>query len=159
MQIALEEAELALRVGDFPVGCVLVDNDGVVCRGRRINSTANNEIDHAEIMVLRKLYKKHADRLANDLVIYSTMEPCLMCYTTLILNNIQTIVYGYEDTMGGGTNLQLSELSPLYSSKNIEIIPHILRNECLHLFKKFFSTNQDGYWQDSLLAQYTLRQD
>jgi tRNA(adenine34) deaminase len=67
-------------------------------------------------------------------------------------------VYGYEDIMGGGTNLILDQLKPLYASMKIEIIPGILRAESLQLFQQFFSKDSSGYWQDSLLAQYTLAQ-
>ena len=159
MKEALIEAKFAYDAGDFPVGCVIVDGNGVVCRGRRRNSTSGNEIDHAEIMALRELYAIHGDRISDELAIYSTMEPCLMCYTTLTLNNIHTVVYGFEDVMGGGTDLRIQDLRPLYSSKEIKIIPHIMRNECLQLFKMFFKEDREGYWQDSLLAQYTLDQD
>ncbi len=159
MKEALLEAEKALKNGDFPVGCVIVDRDkGIVSRGRRRNSLQKNEMDHAEILALRELYTKQSQGVGKDLLLYSTMEPCLMCYSTLILNNIHTIVYGYEDVMGGGTNLQLGELKPLYSHKEIQLIPHILRSECLQLFKDFFTADEIGYWQDSLLAQYTLNQ-
>lgn len=158
MRAALVEAELAYRAGDFPVGCVIADEKGIICRGRRMNSSANNEIDHAEIMALRELFVNYTDRISHNLRVYSTMEPCLMCYSTLILNNIHTIVYGYEDVMGGGTTVNLRNLRPLYSSKEIEIIPHILRSDCLQLFKRFFREDLDGYWKDSLLAKYTLSQ-
>ncbi len=158
MSEAISEARCAYDAGDFPVGCVIVDRNGVVCRGRRINSIGN-EIDHAEIVALRELYASHGDRIGDELTVYSTMEPCLMCFSTLILNNIHTIVYGFEDVMGGGTNLKINDLRPLYSSKDIQIIPHIKRDECLQLFKMFFKDDKEGYWQDSLLAQYTLSQD
>ena len=158
MMMALEEAKKALDEGDFPVGCVIVAGEQVVSRGRRRNSTSQSEMDHAEIMALRQLYSIYNDGLPENLKIYSTMEPCLMCYSTLILNNVQSIVYAYEDVMGGGTNLDLQSLKPLYSHRNVEIIPGILRDESLALFKKFFSSDESGYWKESLLAQYTLDQ-
>ena len=40
MHRALEEASHALQAGDFPVGCVLVDNGQVIASGRRKNSSA-----------------------------------------------------------------------------------------------------------------------
>ena len=81
-----------------------------------------------------------------------------MCYVTLLLNGIRKIVYAYEDIMGGGTNLDLNELAPLYREMSVEIIPHVLRRESLELFKIFFSNQDNTYWQDSHLEQYTLSQ-
>lgn len=159
MAVALEEAAGAYRVGEFPVGCVLVHQDRVVARGSRQNSRdGSNEIDHAEIVALRDLVERKCVSDYSQVVLYSTMEPCLMCYSTLIISGIRTIVYGFEDAMGGGTGLKLKELPPLYAAMDVTIVSHVMRDQCLTLFKAFFSDKKNDYWQDSLLAQYTLQQ-
>lgn len=160
MEMALNEARLALERGEFPVGCVIADGSGVLVYGGRQNSARGNELDHAEIVALRRLAAEYPHRVGQPgLVLYSTMEPCLMCFSTLILNNVHTIVYGYEDVMGGGTTLVLHNLKPLYATMQVEIVPAVLRQECLQLFKGFFQDNANGYWHDSLLARYTLEQE
>jgi tRNA(adenine34) deaminase len=158
MAAALAQAARAAEAGEFPVGCVLVCDRQVVAAGYRRNSITNpNEIDHAEINALRELLdQKTADPCKTTL--YSTMEPCLMCFSTLILSGIRTIVYGYEDAMGGGTGLKLADLPPLYADMKVTVVPHVMRQECLQLFKDFFSDGENVYWKDSLLARYTLRQ-
>ncbi len=158
MKMALAEAELALKAGDFPVGCVIGDESGPLVRARRINSRYGNELDHAEIVALRRLHDGSSGKTPGELTIYSTMEPCLMCFSTLILNNVHTIVYAYEDAMGGGTSLPLAGLKPLYSSKKVVVVPDVLRRESLALFKRFFREDLHGYWRNSLLAEYTLKQ-
>ena len=160
MQEALQEAIKALKAGEFPVGCVMVHEDTIISRGRRINSKApnDNELDHAEIVTLRELFALHPEIDRSKIVVYSTMEPCLMCYVTLLLNGIRKIVYGYEDVMGGGTNLDLQSLNPLYREMPVEIIPKVLRRESLELFQSFFAAPNNTYWQDSPLARYTLAQ-
>jgi len=160
MHEALLEAKDALAAGEFPVGCVMVYGGEIISRGRRINSKApnENELDHAEIVALRKLFEQYPETDRSRISVYSTMEPCLMCYVTMLLNGIRKIVYGYEDIMGGGTGLNLQTLNPLYREMSVEIIPHVLRTESLELFKNFFSGPDNTYWQDSPLAQYTLAQ-
>lgn len=160
MQIAIQEAEKSLAANNFPVGCALVYEDTVLTKGHRINSQSAtaNELDHAEIVALRTLMESHPDIDRTKVIAYSTMEPCLMCFATLLLNDIRTFVYSYEDAMGGGTNLPLSELSPLYQEMQVKIIPHILRDESLKLFKDFFQNPNNDYWQNSMLAEYTLSQ-
>ncbi|MDX9833600.1 MAG: nucleoside deaminase [Desulfobulbus sp.] len=158
MDAALDEARQALDAGEFPVGCVFVVGGRVVARGHRINSGEEgcNEIDHAEILTLRQLL---AHRPIVDLVrvtVYSTMEPCLMCYSTLLLSGIRSFVWAYEDVMGGGTNLPLSLLNPLYRDMHVYLLDRVRRDESLRLFQQFFRTGL--YWQDSLLAHYTLAQ-
>jgi tRNA(adenine34) deaminase len=159
MLLALAEAERALNAGEFPVGCVIVDRDRVVATGRRINSAGvPNELDHAEIVALRALPAGGDEPDRGRLTVYSTMEPCLMCFSTLILNGIRTIVYAYEDVMGGGTNVPLRDMNPLYAAMEITVIPNVLRRKSLELFTTFFSSPGNLYWRDSLLANYTLTQ-
>lgn len=160
MRQALCEAEKSLAAGEFPVGCVLTHGNEIISRAGRTNSrdSAANELDHAEILALRALTAKLPQINAAEIVVYSTMEPCLMCFSTLLLNGIRTFVYAYEDAMGGGTNLPIAQLSPLYRQMQIQLVPGILRDESLALFKKFFTDPANGYWQGSLLADYTLGQ-
>lgn len=159
METALAAARYALDSGEFPVGCALVHENQVVSSGARKNSReGGNELDHAEIVALRGLYSALPVYDLSEVVVYSTMEPCLMCFSTLILNGIRTVVYGYEDAMGGGSRVDLARLAPLYSSMKIEVIPGILRSECLKLFQQFFQDDENDYWKDSLLAQYTAEQ-
>lgn len=160
MRLALQEAEKAFNAGQFPVGCVLVVGDEVMATGGRENSDIPfSELDHAEIVALRNLQRMYPDIDLEQVVIYTTLEPCLMCYSTLVVNNVSTIVYGFEDVMGGGTNLPLEKLAPLYKEREIIVARHILRDECLHLFQQFFKNPQNTYLQNTLLARYTLDQD
>ncbi len=162
MQIALEQAKEALSQGEFPVGAVFVHEGGVIATGQRARTSGRlsqvNEIDHAEILALRSFLAKDTGIPAREIVVYSTMEPCLMCYSTMILNGIREIVYAYEDVMGGGTNLPLKQLRPLYAGMDVRVTPHILRDQSLELFQTFFSNSENEYWKDSLLANYTLNQ-
>jgi len=158
MKIALKEAKLALAAGEFPVGCVLVYQDKVLVTGARRFSTGSkrNEIDHAEIVALRRLSELGDAIDPSRITAFSTMEPCLMCYSALILAGIGSIVYAYEDVMGGGTGCDLSRLTPLYRNSSSKVVPGILRAESLKLFKDFFSAPVNDYLKHSLLAEYTL---
>ncbi len=158
MRQALAEARLALDAGEFPVGCVLVLKDQVVGRGHRRNSSGAlaNEIDHAELVTLKNLLTEQPGIDCSRITAYCTMEPCLMCYATMLLSGIRRFVWSYEDVMGGGTSLDLQDLPPLYAEMNVELVPGVLRSESLNLFGYFFENF--SYWQDSQLADYTLEQ-
>lgn len=160
MDLALAMARTALAAGEFPVGCVIVNDGRVVGEGRRTHSReAANELDHAEVVTLRGLLTSTPEIERAGLTVYSTMEPCLMCYATLLLNGVRRIAYAYEDVMGGAANLDLAALAPLYREMQVEIIPGVRRAESLALFRDFFADPANGYWQGSLLAEYTLTEN
>ncbi|EKD38805.1 MAG: CMP/dCMP deaminase zinc-binding protein [uncultured bacterium] len=159
MEMALQQAREALAIGDFPVGCVIEYDGEIVASGRRSNSFGQmNEIDHAEILALRALLAGSRKIAFDRVTVYSTMEPCLMCFATMLVNGVRKFVYSYEDAMGGGTNLPLPQLSPLYRDMNVLVVGGVLRGSSLALFKKFFSSPDCQYLQSTLLAAYTLNQ-
>ena len=141
MKEALKQARKALDAGEFPVGCVLVHQDRVVATGARKGTSGKfpNEIEHAEMIALKQLSDMKI--VANDtkIVLFTTMEPCLMCLGAMMLSGISEVVYAYEDVMGGGTRCDLSKMTPLY--------------------KLFFNNPENSYWQNSLLAEYTIGQE
>jgi tRNA(adenine34) deaminase len=158
MQAALDEAARALEQHEFPVGCVLVAGSQIVASGGRRNSSGNpSELDHAEIVALRAYREK---TLVSDLPVtaYSTMEPCLMCYATLLLSGIRRFVYAFEDPMGGGTSLPLGELRPLYQEMEVEIIGGVLRAEAMALFKAYYAKPENSYLRGTLLANHIMGQ-
>lgn len=158
MALALRNAEAALAAGEFPVGCVIVKGETVISSSSRAESrmTDGGETRHAEIIALEMLEKDHPGVDRGEMVLYATMEPCLMCFAAIIISGIKKVVYAYEDVMGGGTACDLSILPPLYSDSGIKVISGVMRRESLDFFKKFFSDPSNGYLRDSLLARHTL---
>jgi tRNA(adenine34) deaminase len=162
MYQALAQAQMALGKGEFPVGCIIVAGQAVVASGARSGTAGAvaNETDHAEMVALRQLSesRSHMPPDASELTLFSTLEPCLMCFGAILLSGITRIVYAYEDVMGGGTSCDLTRLPPLYRDRVPQIVPHILRSESLKLLKSFFADPRNPYWRGSLLADYTLDQ-
>ena len=158
MREALKEAEKALLSNEFPVGCVVVSGDRIIATGSRMGTTGvgTNELDHAEILALRKLEALNRD--PSGMTLYATMEPCLMCFGAILIHGIGQVVYAYEDVMGGGTGCALAKMPALYRDSKTSIISNVLRKESLALFKAFFSDPQNTYWKGSLLSEYTLKQ-
>jgi tRNA(adenine34) deaminase len=162
MEEAITLAKKALYEGEFPVGCVIVSGNKIVATGSRKGTLdgSANETDHAEIIALRNLSEIDDNYVSGrrSMTLYVTMEPCLMCFGAILLAGIGTVVYAYEDVMGGGTTIDLKSLPPLYSERKLSVISSILRNKSLLIFKAYFSNPANTYWKGSLLSEYTLSQ-
>ena len=160
MKKALEQARMALAAGEFPVGCVMVRDNEILATGAREGTGGNslNEVDHAEIMALRNFSR--FDRKVNmqEVSVFSTLEPCLMCFGALVISGIGRIVFAYEDAMGGGTRCDCANLPRLYRERQIKIKSGILREDSLELLKSYFSQSENTYLMGSYLAAYTLDQ-
>lgn len=162
MGLALDQAEKAMAQGEFPVGCVIVQEGRVISQGARLGTCPDrifaSEIDHAEIRALKFLEGCGREFKPEKSIVFCTMEPCLMCLGAILLAGIQKIVFAYEDPMGGGTNCDLSALNPLYRDATMEVISGVLRQKSLDLFYDFFNKETNSYWKNSLLEVYTLQQ-
>ena len=160
MKAALQEAARALNAGEFPVGCVIAYHGRLIATGSRRGSRgeAANETDHAEMVALRSLTPMLSSLKLKDAALYTTLEPCLMCFGAIVLSGIGKLVYAYEDVMGGAANCPMNQLNPLYQDASIQVVRDVLKNESVTLFKDFFANPHNNYWRNSLLASYTLKQ-
>ncbi|MCG8684622.1 MAG: nucleoside deaminase [Desulfobacterales bacterium] len=162
MEKALEQARNAFDDGQFPVGCVIVQDGEVIATGARAGTAGDlsffSEIDHAEIRALKALESYEGEFRPEDATLFCTMEPCLMCFAAIVLSGIKTIVFAYEDAMGGGTCVDMNSLTPLYQEAGVKVVPHVLREKSLDLFYDFFNKEANLYWKGSLLEAYTLAQ-
>lgn len=158
MNNALLQAEKALEWGEFPVGCVIAGDGSILSSSSRMDSrrSAGGETRHAEIIALEKLETDYPGRDRQCMTVYCTMEPCLMCFGAIIISGIKNIVFAYEDVMGGGTSCCLDCLPPLYRESGIKIVPGILRDESLSVFRAFFLNPANQYLRGTLLEEYTL---
>jgi tRNA(adenine34) deaminase len=160
MAKALDLARSALDRDEFPVGCVMVYEGRIIAQGERLGTrrAVPSEIDHAEMIALRRLESLTEPIDRKQITVYATLEPCLMCFGALLISGIGALVYAYEDAMGGGTACDRTRLPALYRDNDLRIIPHVCRTESLRLFQDFFSLPHIDYWGNSHLEAYTLAQ-
>ena len=82
MQIALEEAELALTEHEVPVGAVIVKDNVVVSRAHNLCVTRNDPTAHAEILAALDAF--HMLGSLDGCTMYVTLEPCAMCAGAMV---------------------------------------------------------------------------
>lgn len=104
MARALELAQAAAKVGEAPIGAVIVDDTGaVIAEGANAPVATHDPTAHAEIVALRAAAQKLGNyRLKPNLTLFVTLEPCAMCAGAISHARIARVVYGAGDPKGGG---------------------------------------------------------
>ena len=96
MKEALKEALKAGKRGDRPIGAVIVHNGQIISRGSSRSKTRKSDVAHAENTAILKCQSFLKDN-GRECILYTTVEPCVMCLSTAVLANIRSIVFGLED--------------------------------------------------------------
>ena len=144
MQIALNEANLALNENEIPVGAVLVKNGKLVAQSHNQSIRTNDPTAHAEIQLLRKAGEKQKNYRLIGSTIYVTLEPCTMCFGAMVHARIERIVFGTSDFKTGvcGSCINLNKEN--FFNHNIAITGGVLENESSELLKLFFKSRRDN---------------
>jgi len=90
---ATELAAQSLANGGFPCGAIVALGDGRSCEGLSSSSLLNDPTAHAEVLAIRKLGMHHGYR-PEAMILYSTLEPCLMCISAAHWAKIGRVVFG-----------------------------------------------------------------
>jgi tRNA(adenine34) deaminase len=138
MAEALELAREAEANGEVPVGAVVVV-DGAV-RGRGFNSPIRltDPTAHAEMLALREAAAKIGNYRLEGAVLYSTLEPCVMCAGALVAARVEKVVFGARDLRFGGVRSKFRLADSEILNHRVEVVEGVLAAECLLLVKNFF---------------------
>ena len=79
MKEALRQAKKAEKLGEVPIGCVIVKDGKIIARGYNRRNTDKNTLAHAELQAIRKASKAVGDWRLEECTMYITLEPCQMC--------------------------------------------------------------------------------
>src|SRR3954469_15346983 len=102
MRMALELALEAEALGEVPVGAIVVSGGRVIGRGRNSPISTSDPTAHAEILALREAGAALANYRLENAMIYSTIEPCVMCAGAIVAARIARVVFGARDLRFGG---------------------------------------------------------
>ena len=118
-----------------PFGAVVVDSEGQFV-GAYNTAIHDGVTAHAEINVLRKLQQLDYNE-EEDLVLYSTVEPCPMCMSAIIWAGIGHVVYGadipFASQYGNQIDIRASDILK-QSWRDTHITAGVLKNDCERLF-------------------------
>jgi len=138
MREALNEAELASAEDEVPVGAIAVANGEIIGRAHNVREKTANPLGHAEILLLQNLARQSHDWRFEDITVYVTCEPCIMCAGALLQARVKRIVYGCKDQKAGACDSLYELTRDQRLNHQIETTGGILAEECGKIMSDFF---------------------
>jgi tRNA(adenine34) deaminase len=138
MQSAIEEAEKAIKIGEVPIGAVVVKNGEIVGRGHNLRETAKDPTLHAEMIAIRQAAERLGGWRLIGCSLYVTLEPCPMCAGAIVQSRIERVVFGAADPKAGCAGTLMNLLEDERFNHRAEVIPGVMAEQCGSLLTHFF---------------------
>jgi len=147
MRLAIDKGLEGVRAGQSPYGAAVVrDGELLSCEHNVVLATLDVAA-HAEIHALRRAAARLGSVDLAGCVVYSTCEPCAMCFSACHWAHVAKIVYGA--TIADSTALGFGELGinnetmRRLGSARVELVGGVLRDECLAIFAAWRAAGRD----------------
>ena len=103
MSRALDLAREAARLGEVPVGAVIIDpaTNTIIAEGHNAPIAGHDPTAHAEIVAMRTAAQKLQNYRLTGLHLYVTLEPCAMCAGAISFARLGKVIFAAADPKGG----------------------------------------------------------
>lgn len=138
MKEAIRQAKKAGKLGEVPIGCVIVYQDRIIGRGYNRRIIDKNVLSHAEIIAIKKACKEMGDWRLEECTMYVTLEPCPMCAGAIVQARIPRVVIGCMNPKAGCAGSVLDMLHEDGFNHQAETVIGVREDECSAMLKEFF---------------------
>ena len=139
MRKAIAQAKRAAKLGEVPIGCVIVYEDRIIGRGYNRRKTDRNTLSHAELTAIRKASRVMGDWRLEGCTMYVTLEPCQMCAGAIVQARMDRVVIATMSPKSGCAGSILNLLDMREFNHQVEITSGILEEECSRILSDFFA--------------------
>lgn len=138
MREALKQAKKAYKIGEVPIGCVIVQDGKIIARGYNRRNTDKVTLAHAEIAAIKKASKKIGDWRLEGCTMYVTLEPCQMCAGAIVQSRMKKVVIGCMNPKAGCAGSVLNLLQMQEFNHQVELERGVLEEACSEILSRFF---------------------
>lgn len=138
MKEALKQAKKAAKIGEVPIGCVIVYEDNIISRAYNKRNTKKLTLAHAELLAIQKASKVIGDWRLEDCTMYVTLEPCQMCAGAIVQARIKRVVIGAMNQKAGCAGSILNLLNIPQFNHQVDVTKGVLVEECSSMLQEFF---------------------
>lgn len=146
MKLALEQADLAYKIGEVPIGCIIVDDkDNIVAKTHNLKERDNDTTAHAELLAIKEASTALGDWRLVGHTAYVTLEPCPMCLYALLQARVDKVVFGAYDTKAGSLSLGYNYHLDKRFNHKFAVIGGVEHYQCSQLLSNFFKERRKQY--------------
>ncbi|HSK17843.1 MAG TPA: nucleoside deaminase [Longimicrobiales bacterium] len=98
MRLAYEQAHKSYIEGGLPIGAVMVEDGKVIASGHNRRVQDGDPTAHGEMDCLRRAGRRPR---YDQVTLYTTLSPCMMCSGTILQFGIRTVVVGEDRNFPG----------------------------------------------------------
>ncbi len=132
---ALAEAALAGRLGNVPVGAVIVQDGRIIARAVNSRESCHDATAHAELLAIREAGRTLGSWRLERATLYVTMEPCLMCAGAILQSRLARVVYGASEPKTGAHQSRYR----VFDGETVRVEQHQAKAEaCAAVMTSFF---------------------
>jgi len=122
-----------------PFGAVIIKNNNIIATGTNLVIKNNDPSAHAEIIAIRNACTTLNTIDLSDCILYSSCEPCAMCYGCIRWAKINHIYFANTrkdaDTIGFSDKNIYDEIHNIHTNKKIDLsYIHIPNQKALDVF-------------------------
>ena len=139
---ALREAEQALAEKEVPIGAVVVAQNRIVGRGHNRVEALQDATAHAEMLAITAASNTVASWRLDDLFLYVTLEPCVMCTGAMMNVHISCLIYGASDPIAGACGSVYSLLTDPKARFHVDVVAGVLAERCSSILQTFFQSKR-----------------
>ena len=132
MRLALEQAREAARRGNRPVASIIVRDGFIIGEGQNTMFTDFDPSAHAEVAAIRQACRRLKTVDLSGSTLYSTLEPCPMCFWAMQEAKIGRLVLGARHASVKRTDLGRYTVEAFleFTGRKLEVINGVLAEEC-----------------------------
>jgi tRNA(adenine34) deaminase len=149
MDIAFREAEKAFKIGEIPVGVVIVKDGVIIGKGYNQVETLKDPTAHAEIIAITAAANHLESKWLEGCTLYVTLEPCIMCAGAIVLARIPTLVFGTFDPKAGACGTLYNIVQDKKLNHRVHVISGVNDLKCKAILKDFFNIMRTKDKQDN----------
>jgi tRNA(adenine34) deaminase len=138
MKEALREAQKAFERNEVPIGAVAVYKNQIIGRGHNQTEGLKDPTAHAEILAITAAANALSSWRLNDVEMFTTVEPCIMCAGALVLARVKRIIFGARDEKFGGCGSVFNIVNEPKLNHRIDITSGVMEMEATSLMRSFF---------------------